>query len=172
MTDLTASPLGHATHYSDAYDPGLLYPVDRAPLRADLGISESLPFAGEDVWTAYELSWLDAQGKPQIAIATFRVPASSPAIVESKSVKLYLTALNQTRFGSAAQVERILARDLSQATRSEVAVEMALPGAFGTLPRAEPPGTCLDDLPIEAPDAAVPAPQALAAGAESVKETL
>src|SRR6185369_1893975 len=90
--ELAASPLGRATTYADAYDPSLLFPVDRAPLRAELGISSPLPFRGVDLWTAYELSWLDASGKPQVAIATLVVPATTPRIVESKSLKLYLTA--------------------------------------------------------------------------------
>ena len=66
MTDLGASPLGHATTYADEYDPGLLFPVDRAPLRAELGLGMPLPFDGADVWNAYELSWLEASGKPQV----------------------------------------------------------------------------------------------------------
>ena len=81
MTDLDASPLGHATHYAERYDAGLLFPVDRAPQRAALGIGASLPFRGFDLWNAYELSWLDAAGKPQVAIATFAVPAESPCLV-------------------------------------------------------------------------------------------
>ena len=64
MNDLDASPLGHATKYADRYDAGLLFPVDRAPQRAELGIGAALPFGGVDLWTAYELSWLDAVGKP------------------------------------------------------------------------------------------------------------
>ena len=78
MTDLHASPLGHATTYADAYDPALLFPVERAPQRAELGLGGALPFRGVDIWTAYELSWLDPAGKPQVAIATFAVPADSP----------------------------------------------------------------------------------------------
>src|SRR5580765_4482903 len=101
MTDLTASPLGHATTYADSYDPRLLFPVERSPLRAELGLVEPLPFRGADVWTAYELSWLDRSGKPEIAIANFVVPAQSPCVIESKSLKLYLTAFNQTHFSSS-----------------------------------------------------------------------
>ena len=67
MTDLHSSPLGHATTYADAYDPALLFPVERAPQRAELGLVGALPFRGRDVWTAYELSWLDAAAKPQVA---------------------------------------------------------------------------------------------------------
>ncbi len=109
MTDLQSSPLGHETRYSDRYDAALLFPVERAPLRAALGIAGALPFHGEDVWTAYELSWLDVHGKPMVAIATFRVPVDTPRIVESKSMKLYLTAFNQTRFASEGEVRATLA---------------------------------------------------------------
>ena len=59
MTDLRRSPLGHATTWAEGYDAGLLFPVDRAPLRDELGLSDPLPFRGVDVWNCYELSWLD-----------------------------------------------------------------------------------------------------------------
>src|SRR5581483_6176233 len=143
MTDLAASPLGHATTYSDTYDPGLLFAVERAPLRESIGIAGPLPFHGEDVWNAYELSWLTPSGKPQVAIATLRVPAASPCIVESKSVKLYLTAFNGTRFASAEDVLSTLTRDIARATRSDVIVELVAPDAFDALPRAEPSGICI-----------------------------
>src|SRR4051794_30305493 len=129
MTDLASSPLGHAAVYSDEYDPGLLFPVERAPLRARLGWGESVPWTGEDVWNAYEGSWLHPSGKPAVAIATFRVDAASPRIVESKSVKLSLTGLNQTRFASPADVRETLRHDLATATASDVGVELVPPEA-------------------------------------------
>ena len=86
--ELAAAPLGHATDYPDTYDAALLFAVPRAPQREEIGIGADLPFAGADVWNAYELTWLDPRGKPAVAIASFTVPATSPAIVESKSVKL------------------------------------------------------------------------------------
>ncbi len=171
MTDLTSSPLGHQARYSDRYDPQLLFPVERAPLRAALGITGVLPFHGEDVWTAYELSWLDPQGKPMVAIATFRVPAATPRIVESKSMKLYLTAFNQTAFVSAAQVQETLARDLASATGGRVQVELTLPERFGELPHDEPQGICLDDLPLVI-DTYAPEPGALVVGEDTVEERL
>lgn len=171
MTDLAASPLGRASTYGDRYDPTLLYPVERAPLRATLGIEGAPPFHGEDVWTAYELSWLDERGKPEVAIATFRFPATSPCIVESKSVKLYLTALNQTRFASPASVSATLVRDLENATRGRVTVELALPASFDALPVAEPRGISLDDLPL-ASDDYLPCPDALSATGTEVAETV
>lgn len=159
MTDLAASPLGHATTYSDSYDPALLFAVERAPLRATIGITSTPPFHGEDVWNAYELSWLTAAGKPQVAIATMRVPASSPSIVESKSVKLYLTGFNQTRFASTDDVISTIRRDIAQATRADVGIELIAPDRFTELEHAEPTGTCIDDLPVAidegAPDAAL-----------------
>lgn len=171
MTDLRASPLGHATRYVDGYDPGLLFPVDREPQRAELGFGAALPFRGADLWTAYELSWLDAAGKPQVAIASFTVPAESPRLVESKSVKLYLTAFNQQRLDSADEVAATLVRDLSAATGAAVEVALTLPQGFAELPHAELPGDCLDDLPI-AVAAGEPVPEALVAAGPPVAETL
>jgi len=171
MTDLHASPLGHATRYVDGHDPGLLFPVDRTPQRAELGFGAALPFRGVDVWTAYELSWLDPAGKPQVAIGTFSVPAESPRLVESKSVKLYLTALNQTRFGSDSEVAATIGRDLSAAAGASVDVSLTLPGGFAALPRAELSGICLDALDI-AIDAGEPVPEALVAAGAPVEETL
>ncbi|MGC8015953.1 NADPH-dependent 7-cyano-7-deazaguanine reductase QueF, partial [Salmonella enterica] len=83
-----SSPLGKSSEYPTHYDPSLLFPIPRAPKRAELQISGTLPFFGVDLWTAYEISWLNLRGKPQIAIATFMVPADSPNIIESKSFKL------------------------------------------------------------------------------------
>ena len=171
MTDLHASPLGHATTYADAYDPGLLFAVDRAPQRADLGIVVPPPFRGVDLWTAYELSWLDTAGKPQVAIARFAVPAASPRLIESKSVKLYLTAMNQTRFASDTDVAAAMARDLSSATGAPVGVTLTLPQDFAALPRAELAGDCLDLLAI-AVERYELAPEALSAGGAIVDEAL
>lgn len=171
MTDLGESPLGHATTYADAYDPQLLFAVERAPQRAELGFGRALPFRGVDLWSAYELSWLDARGRPEIAIATFAVPAESPSIVESKSVKLYLTAFNQTRFASGGDVAAAIARDLSTATGAAVTVTLARAAEFAALPRAELAGDCLDGLPL-ALDRYVPDPEALVASGPKVSETL
>ena len=117
MTGLADSPLGRAAKYPERHDPGLLFSIERAPQRALLGFDGALPFGGVDLWTAYEVSWLDAAGKPQVAIATFAVPADSPRLVESKSVKLYLAGLNLTRFAAESDVAGTLARDLGQRGR-------------------------------------------------------
>ncbi|MEO8306147.1 MAG: NADPH-dependent 7-cyano-7-deazaguanine reductase QueF [Betaproteobacteria bacterium] len=169
--DLDASPLGHATTYAEGYDPALLFVVDRAPQRGELQLGAALPFRGVDIWNAYELSWLDTAGKPQIAIATFAVPAESPRLVESKSVKLYLTAMNQARFSSEQEIRQTITRDLSHATGANVGVTLTLPADFATFPHAEPAGECLDALPIGV-DRFELVPEVLSAKGRIVDETL
>lgn len=146
---LKAAPLGHATDYPDTYDPALLFPVSRAPARAALKIGPALPFTGADVWTAYELTWLDLNGRPRIAIATLTFPVSSPGIVESKSMKLYLGSFAQTRHPGAAEVRAIIARDLSRAVDAAVEVALDEPEAFDRLRLARLAGESLDELTLD-----------------------
>src|ERR1700694_42356 len=75
MTTLDRSPLGKPTDYPERYDPALLFPIARAGQREVLGLRGQLPFGGVDLWTAYEITWLDTHGKPQVAIGELRVPA-------------------------------------------------------------------------------------------------
>jgi NADPH-dependent 7-cyano-7-deazaguanine reductase QueF-like protein len=96
------SSLGRAVDYGDTYDASRLFPIPRAAQRESLGAGASVPFLGVDVWNAYELSWLDPRGKPQVAVGEFRVPCKSPNLIESKSLKLYLTGYAQERIGSIA----------------------------------------------------------------------
>lgn len=123
-----APVLGRETAYPRHYDASLLYPIERRLGRDALGLDgDALPFIGHDRWHAYELGWLDGRGKPRVATATFTVPADSPRLVESKSLKLYLNAFNATRFDDDAQVRTRIADDLSQAAGSTVAVAFGLP---------------------------------------------
>ena len=165
------SPLGKPAPYKDEYDPGLLFPIARAPARARLGIAGALPFSGADLWTAYELSWLAPSGKPEIAAARFRVPAESPGIVESKSAKLYLNSFSQTRFTGQDEVARALRDDLSRACDAPVGVELVRPAAFARLAIEALAGESLDDLEVDVRDYS-PRPDALAAGGATVEETL
>jgi 7-cyano-7-deazaguanine reductase len=122
------SVLGRHVDYPREYDASLLFPIARSLGRDALGIAENaLPFAGIDRWHAYELSWLDARGKPRVATATFEVPADSPNLVESKSLKLYLNSFNASRFDSDDAVRDAIARDLSNAAGAPVAVAFGLP---------------------------------------------
>lgn len=120
-----AVPLGRRVDYPDRYAPELLFPIERAPKRAELGIVRGAPFFGEDRWNAYELSWLNPRGKPVVAIGSFRVPASSPRLIESKSLKLYLNSLNGARFESAEELRLRIAEDLSSAAGARVGVSVA-----------------------------------------------
>jgi 7-cyano-7-deazaguanine reductase len=169
--DLRAAPLGHATGYPDTYDPALLFPVLRAPQRMEIGVAGALPFAGADVWTAFELTWLDPRGKPAVAIASFEVPATSPSIVESKSVKLYLGSFAQSRFADADSVSAVVVRDLSAAVGAPVTLALIAPAAFHRVRIAELPGECLDDAPI-ATDCYEVDPALLAAAGPAGAETL
>ena len=149
MSDLDNLPLGKPTLYAAAYDPGLLCPVPRRLKREELGLSAELPFDGADLWTGYELSWLDPKGKPVVAVAEFRIPCGSPHLIESKSFKLYLNSLNQTRFAAAEEVRALLADDLGRAAGAAVAVRLFPGPHFSGTQLATLPGRCLDDLDIE-----------------------
>ena len=73
--ELKGSVLGQSTEYVDTYTPSLLFPIARKLNRDDLSIDENaLPFKGQDIWTGYELSWLNAKGKPVVAVASFEFP--------------------------------------------------------------------------------------------------
>lgn len=144
-----ASPLGKETRYQSEYAPALLFPIPRQQKREEIGITGTLPFFGVDLWNAYELSWLNMRGKPQIAIATFTVPADSPNIIESKSFKLYLNSFNQTRLASPDALADLLRSDLTAGFGSPVQVKLTLPDAFSGLQMGELEGLLLDRLDIE-----------------------
>jgi 7-cyano-7-deazaguanine reductase len=171
MTGLADSPLGRAAKYPEGHDPGLLFSIEREPQRALLGLGGALPFGGVDLWTAYEVSWLDVAGKPQVAIAAFTVPADSPRLVESKSVKLYLAGLNLTRFAAAADVAETLARDLGNAVGAAIRVTLMPPHENAAPPLADLAGICIDAQPI-AVDRYEPLPEALAVAGPARSETL
>lgn len=165
------SPLGRETTYKTRYDPSLLFPIARAETRSVLGLEGAgLPFYGVDLWTGYELSWLDQRGKPQVALARFRIPCDSEYLVESKSFKLYLNSFNQTCFNEIDEVRALLQDDLNRATRSETSLILDLVGE-AKLTVTLPEGQLLDDLPV-AIEHYHPAPECLTAGSEVVRETL
>jgi 7-cyano-7-deazaguanine reductase len=143
------SLLGKPASYQSAYDPSLLFPIARQGKRDELGISGTLPFFGFDLWNAYEVSWLNLRGKPQVAIATVMAPADSPNIIESKSFKLYLNSFNQTRLAGSAALLELLRADLSAGFGTPVQVSLTLPDAFSTLQMGELDGLLLDRLDID-----------------------
>lgn len=170
------NPLGRQTDYVSVYAPQLLFPIPRAESRALLGIGDTLPFYGVDIWTGYELSWLDALGKPVVAIAEFCIPCTSEFIVESKSFKLYLNSLNQTRFDNVVEVEALIAKDLTRITGADVQVSVipltaSLHAAQHLAVIAEVEGELLDDLTV-AVDVYHPAPELLTTEVGIVDECL
>lgn len=140
--------LGQQSAYISQYTPSLLQPVPRSLNRDDLGLRGELPFQGSDVWTLYELSWLNAKGKPVVAIGEVFVPATSPNLIESKSFKLYLNSFNQTRCDSLEAVQALLVQDLSGCAGAPVSVTLfTLDQAPHQI--AQLPGECIDSLDIE-----------------------
>jgi 7-cyano-7-deazaguanine reductase len=153
------SPLGQPAAYISQYDPSLLFPIARQTKRDELGLGGTLPFFGLDLWNAYEVSWLNLRGKPQLAIAQITVPADSPNIIESKSFKLYLNSFNQTRLAGTEAMLELLRADLSAGFGAPVQIELTLPAQFANLKMGELDGLLLDRLDIDVdsyqPDAAL-----------------
>jgi len=167
------SPLGKSSAYQTQYAPDLLFPIARQQKRDELGLTGTLPFFGVDIWNAYELSWLNMRGKPQVAIATITAPADSPNIVESKSFKLYLNSFNQTRVAGTDALLALLRDDLSGAFGAPVHITLTRPEDYGRLKMGELDGILLDRLDVEI-DQYTPSPQLLSANHTdgAVEETL
>ncbi len=138
------SVLGRSVAYPEKYDPRLLMPISRADNRQLLGVDgNDLPFCGADIWNAFELSWLNLKGKPQVARGRFIFPCSSPAIVESKSLKLYLNSLNQHTFADIEAAATCISQDLSAAAGAGVDVLLQPFSGMQEIIEA-PSGICLD----------------------------
>lgn len=161
QSGVEASPLGKTVAYRDSYAPELLFPIPRQGKRDELGIAAgALPFVGEDVWNAYELSWLNERGKPVVALGEFRVPAQSERLIESKSLKLYLNSFNQSRFADVATVRALIAQDLSAACGACVGVAITPLSQRPQRNPGYPDGVLLDDMDIDI-DTYQPAPHLL-----------
>jgi 7-cyano-7-deazaguanine reductase len=146
---LNQSELGKPAVYAGTYDSTLLFPLPRQEKRVELGIGEGLPFTGFDLWTHYEVSWLNAKGKPIVAIAEILYPCESPYIIESKSMKLYFNSFNQTKFKDISNIQATISRDLSAAVGMPVQVELTdLLDALDQDLHAKMEGICLDNLDV------------------------
>jgi 7-cyano-7-deazaguanine reductase len=146
---LKESPLGQSTVYVETYSPDQLYPIPRTLARDKLSFGSDLPFDGIDIWSGYEISWLNLKGKPEIAMANFIFPCTSPNVVESKSFKLYLNSFNQSRFSSYEEVKNIMQQDLSEAAGAQISVDLFPVSQLKALTLEEFNGICLDTLDIE-----------------------
>jgi len=169
-------PLGEPTEYADQYAPGVLYAVPRIEARESLGLVGDLPFRGEDIWNAWELTWLDLSGKPIVATASFTVSADSAHIIESKSLKLYLNSLAMSRYAAQDDVAAIIRRDLSAIAGSDVGVTVTTASDSATdridAQIVDLPGECIDDLDVQIDGFGVDAGILQTAGTEVVREEL
>ncbi|CUS49287.1 MAG: 7-cyano-7-deazaguanine reductase QueF [Idiomarinaceae bacterium HL-53] len=142
--------LGKTTAYPEHYAPELLQPVPRVLNRNPLGVqADALPFVGADRWTCYELSWLNNEGVPRVAIAEVTVPATSTNLIESKSFKLYLNSFNQTRVASERELINILTKDLSTCAGAPVIVQMFSIREYTALGVGLPNAHCIDEAEVE-----------------------
>lgn len=166
--------LGKPTAYHDRYDNSLLQAVPRSLNREPLGLfPDSLPFTGSDIWTLYELSWLNSKGLPQVAVGEVVLDAQSHNLIESKSFKLYLNSFNQTRFADWGEVRQTLERDLSACAEGEARVALFRLNEIEGQPIGHFEGCCIDEQDIAIEDYRFNADYlADAAGSEIVKETL
>ncbi|MDP3621261.1 MAG: NADPH-dependent 7-cyano-7-deazaguanine reductase QueF [Polynucleobacter sp.] len=150
-TDSSKLPLGKETEYPKHYDPSVLFPIPRAENRLKLGLSNPtiLPFFGIDIWNAFELSWLNPKGKPQIALGEFEIPADSPCMIESKSFKLFLNSLNSERFADAEALRARVITDLSAVAGAPVRFRVFTPLQVSQGGMRELDGILLDRLDID-----------------------
>jgi len=115
----------------DEVDPSLLVSVPRYLNRTAYDIQEEeLPFVGIDAWNSYEFSTLQKNGFPISGWLKFTYSSSTPNIVESKSVKLYLNSYNMARLIGGKEdlheIEVQIEKDLSKAVGGDVGVYIAV----------------------------------------------
>lgn len=171
MQTVTHSPLGKESTYLSQYQPDLLFPLVRQDKRDELNIKGKLPFTGVDIWNAYEISWLNAKGKPVVALGEFIFACESPIHIESKSFKLYLNSFNNTKFNSLDEVASTLIKDLSAMTKSDVKVKLIPVDQFNQNKIVKFDGINLDHLDVEC-DAYMVQPDYLKTENEIVTETV
>ncbi len=167
MTD--ESPLGKTTTYSSRYDPGLLFAIPRAESRSALGLRNDLPFNGCDIWNAWELTWLSPNGVPQVVSAMIRIPAYSPNLIESKSLKLYLGSFAMTTVAGMDEVEEMITTDLCACTGTDI--QLHLHSSANDAAVEEFPGIGIDTIDAQCDAYNVDA-SLLVADDEIVSETL
>ena len=147
---LKSLKLGQKTEYASQYDRTLLQPVPRALNRDGLGITQNQPFTiGADIWTAYEISWLNEKGLPQVAIADIYLDYQSQNLIESKSFKLYLNSFNQSKFADFNTVQQTMQRDLSECAQGDVKVRLNPVTVYDSQKIDHLQGDCIDEQDIE-----------------------
>ncbi len=147
MGKSSKNPLGKVTAAPRSPAPEVLFAVPRSVARKALGLGAKLPFHGEDLWNAWELSWLDPQGRPVVAVAELRIPATSPHLIESKSLKLYLNSLAWTRYRSVEAVRKLIGQDLKSCAGHPVSVTIHSNSDAASFAVSALPGLCIDNEP-------------------------
>ncbi len=143
------------TDYPTEYSPETLYPIARSIGRNAISWQDDKLQVGIDWWHAFEMSWLNTQGISQVAMARFSIPASSPYIVESKSLKLYLNSINFTEFASWQEVQTLITKDLSACVQADVEVELidlSDSDSESGLLITQPDGICIDNALADSKD--------------------
>jgi len=142
-------PLGRETAYPNKYQPDLLFPIARSESR-DSYLSGELPFDGADIWNAWELTWLRPGGLPVAATAEITIPANSPNLIESKSLKLYLNSFAMSHFDDAGEVRRRVLEDLGSRVGADISVRIQMLEETEGSAVSQLPGLCLDSKPATA----------------------
>ena len=166
------SSLGQKTNYETQYNPTLLFPIERASKREEIGLNtQNTPLNGYDLWTHFEVSWLNDKGKPQVAIALIQIPCHTQYLIESKSLKLYFNSLNQTIFSDWDSVSKTVSNDLSHVVGSEIKLNLYTLSEAPIFSCRQLSGVCLDELDIECHQYQ-PDPRLLSTHPVSTKETV
>ncbi|ALD15248.1 NADPH-dependent 7-cyano-7-deazaguanine reductase [Buchnera aphidicola (Aphis glycines)] len=127
----------------------LLQSIPRKKHRIQIKINHAnLPFIGKDVWTLYEISWLNLNGVPQVAIAKIEFNSTTENIVESKSLKIYVNSFNQIKFKNRRNLIEIFTSDLNKCVTGEVSVKFFYLHEIENLGISKFSGTCIDNKNI------------------------
>nr|WP_241973774.1 NADPH-dependent 7-cyano-7-deazaguanine reductase QueF [Candidatus Pantoea edessiphila] len=160
--------------YTKKRNRNILKVIPRNIHREIIGLSfPKMPFLGNDIWTLYELSWLNSKGLPQISIGKVIFNADSKNIIESKSLKLYLHSFNKMKFDNWSDIRQILEYDLSICTESKVYVSLFRLNEIKVQSINHFNGYCIDEQDIEIKDYCINSNYLCgAASNKMVKETL
>ena len=94
------------------------------------------------------MSWLNEKGKPLVAMCELRVPCTTPNIVESKSLKLYLNSFANTRFESRDAVRAAIEKDVAHTVGGDIEVLLYSLQESAGFPVWEDRGDCVDSIDL------------------------
>jgi 7-cyano-7-deazaguanine reductase len=126
--------LGNTIQIPDTYSPTILDRIQRT--RNNLGV---------DIWTCYEVSWINEEGVPQYRIAQMKISSLTTYIVESKSLKLYLNGFNNIRLSEKEFIRR-WESDISALIESPVSVTFYNYSQWSHLDTEDIKGTSIDEM--------------------------